>query len=385
MVDGEGHVGDRVLRNDISRRSFLVLAGLSAAAGLTECRSFPETSPARPGPYQTDHLVLGGNILTAGMAQPLTPADIPIPVDRYNFACRDGAVVPIDIPARVRAVVHHPVRSGAGSGRGPFPVLLYAHGVRDLQFACQSRYPVHEDFTQVDTMLQHVASYGCVAVAPDLSWLAPDLPGSVTVEQAFSIRARVLVAYFRYLQVLDGPFFANRMDFSRVLLVGHSTGAGSSVEAGRLLLAELGVPPIAYGLIGPYYAGRRPIPGVGPDLHNVLVMHGTRDAVSGNDAAATFAASGTRKTLVTIPGANHFGYTNLCEFDDTCRAAFVADQAGTILRDGQQRAGSAYLAALLRYYALGDATARPYLTGEQVVGGLDTLGVTGVQVQQDGV
>jgi predicted dienelactone hydrolase len=224
-----------------------------------------------------------------------------------------------------------------------------------------------------------------VAVAPDLSWLTPDLPGLVTVERAFSIRAHVLVAYLRYLQEIDVPFFANRMDFSRVLLVGHSTGGGSCVEAGRLLAAEAGVPPIAYGLIGPYYAGRRPIPGIGPDLRNVLVMHGTRDAISGADAAATYAACGTGRTLVTIPGANHVGYTGLCEPDNTCADALVPDQAGTIRRDSQQRAGSAYLAALLRHYALGDATARPYLTGQREVEGLDDLGVTGVQVQADGL
>jgi hypothetical protein len=237
----------------------------------------------------------------------------------------------------------------------------------------------------VDEIMQHLASYGCVTVAPDLGWVPPDLPPFVTVERAFNLRARVLVAYLRYLQILDGPFFANRMDFSRVLLVGHSTGAGSCVEAGRLLAAEVGIQPTAYGLIGPYYPPDGVIPGVGADLHNILVMHGTRDLICGDTAAETYAASGTRKTLVTIPGANHFGYTRLCEFDNTCAGAFVPDQAGTIPRDSQQRAGYAYLAAFLRHYALGDATALPYLTGQKVMEGLDTLGVTGVQVQADGL
>ena len=40
--------------------------------------------------------------------------------------------------------------------------------------------------------------------------------------------------------------------------------------------------------------------------------------------------------------------------------------------------------ALVRLYALGDMTARPYLSGQEMVEGLNIYGVTGIQVQQAG-
>ena len=83
-----------------------------------------------------------------------------------------------------------------------------------------------------------------------------------------------------------------------------------------------------------------------------------------------------------IPGANHFGYTDLCTPDNDCSA--IGEQNGTISRSAQQQTGAAYLAALVRYYALGDATARPYLSGAQMVDGLESVGVSGIQVQAEG-
>ena len=94
-----------------------------------------------------------------------------------------------------------------------------------------------------------------------------------------------------------------------------------------------------------------------------------------------FAAGGNSKTLATIPGANHFGYTDLCDASNICEPYGVGDPNGAISRAQQQLAGAAYLTALLRYYALGDATARPYLTGQKAVEGLESLSI---QVQAKG-
>jgi hypothetical protein len=83
--------------------------------------------------------------------------------------------------------------------------------------------------------------------------------------------------------------------------------------------------------------------------------------------------------LVTIRGANHFGYTDICAPDNHCA---LNVPPGTITRANQQLAGASYLAALVRYYALADATARPYLSGEKQVEGLEA--VSGIQVQMQG-
>ena len=119
-------------------------------------------------------------------------------------------------------------------------------------------------------------------------------------------------------------------------------------------------------------------------MHNLLVLGGTLDDQQDADPQAAYMAADTPKTWVTIPGANHFGYTDICPADNSCDSARLLDENGTITRAAQQQTAAAYLAALLRYYIKGDSTVRPYLTGQQQIEGLDALGVSGIQVQQQG-
>jgi hypothetical protein len=81
-----------------------------------------------------------------------------------------------------------------------------------------------------------------------------------------------------------------------------------------------------------------------------------------------------------IPGANHYGYTDLCPPDNSCRSAVQFDNDGTISRETQQQIAAAYLAAWVRYFAHGDESVRPYLTGERVMEGFED---SGLQVQAD--
>jgi hypothetical protein len=227
-------------------------------------------------------------------------------------------------------------------------------------------------------MLRHVASWGCVCIAPDLSWL----PGGFSISEmwaqdAFDLRGVVLVAYYTYLaSVLNKGFFANQLDLSRVVVVGHSTGAGGATHAGSVIAGFSHPKSLAYGLLAP-------IPGaVTADVHPLLVLGGGRDTMQGADPVGAYTAGGAPKTLVTIPGANHFGYTSLCDANNTCLPYGVGDPAGTILRADQQLAGAAYLTALVRYTALNDGRMRPYLAGAKPMEGLDALTI---QVQSQGI
>ena len=74
--------------------------------------------------------------------------------------------------------------------------------------------------------------------------------------------------------------------------------------------------------------------------------------------------------------------TPICATPATCAKPYGSQRpSGTISRADQQLTGGSYLAALARYYALGDKTARGYLTGERAVEGLEALSI---QVQQEG-
>lgn len=383
----------------MSRRSLLTGLGLSLAAMATmgsscDLTAPPASSPFLRGRYRAAGLVLGEREGTEALPQFIRAGELPIPPEQYYFACRDGALVTPALPSRIPAAVYvprHPpnVRDHRVPSPnplelplGPFPVLLFAHGVRPLQFACESPFPVDRDFTRIHRVLEHVVSYGCVAVVPDLSWLPPDLGSLVTLEEAFSLRARVLLAYYQHLASLNASLFANQLDLTKVILAGHSTGAGSAATAGRSLTSIINLESLAYAFLAPYFRRLDPPPRVGTDTRNLLVIGGGADTISDIDPAGSFAAAGTPKTLVTVPGANHFGYTHLCELDNSCHETVGSD--GTISREGQQTTAAAYLAALLRWHAFADETALPYLTGERIVEGPEIYGVTGIEVTHEG-
>lgn len=375
--------GDLVPEHVISRRTFLAAAGLSMATlacgintivtGTSTVSAPPKTSPFLNGPYQVAKLILGEDVTTV----------LPQPLDKRQFG---------GLPPNVHAAVYFPLANGfdhrvpttdpfsPDTGRiplGPLPLVLYAHAYRDPAGVVGAP-PPNRDFTGVEIMLEHVASYGCVAIAPDLSWI----PASDDKQANWDLRATVLVAYYQFLiSTLNFVFFENQVDPTRVILAGHSRGGGGAIHAGRMLLA-MDNPPrtLACGLIAPEYGGD-----TGPDIHNLLVLGGTLDIDQGAEPQIAFMEAGTPKTWVTIPGANHFGYTNICPPDNGCNSIRLFDENGTISRAGQQMTGASYLAALARYYALGDGTALPYLNGKRAVEGLEILGVSGITVRQQGV
>lgn len=384
----------------LSRRSLLTGLGLGLGAvavmgNTCDITTPPDSSPFLRGRYRAAGMVLGERQGTEALPQFIRTDELPIPPHEYYFTCRDGVATPVfELPSRILAAVYVPrdppnVRDHRVPSPnplelplGPFPVLLFAHGVRALQLACQGSAPGDRDFTSIHRMLGHVVSYGCVAVAPDLSWLPPDLGSRVTLEEAFSLRARVLLAYYQQLATLNRTLFANQLDLTKVILAGHSTGAGSAATAGRSLTSIINLDSLAYAFLAPYFRGLSDPPSVDTDIRNLLVIGGGADPISDVDPANSFAAAGAPKTLVTIPGANHFGYTHLCELDNTCHDSVGSD--GTILREGQQTTAAAYLAALLRWHAFDDDTALPYLTGDRIVEGPEIYEVTDLEVTHEG-
>jgi hypothetical protein len=336
-----------------SRRTFLALAGLTTASLVIGCDSTltnpPSSSPFLNGQLGASSLILGESLGTQGL-----------PLEGMN----------------VHAALYYPSTSLTPSiisgklniSKGPFPVLLYAHAYRDPSQGQNDR-----DFTTVGFMMNHVAEYGCVAIVPDMSWL----PNEDTPLEAYNDRATILLEYYKYLGMLNSTLFANQLDLSRVILVGHSEGAGGATQAGRMLIGT-GLKSLSYGLIAPASGGQS-----GSDIHNLLVLGGTLDIDEGANAPEAFMDGGSPKTLVTIPGANHYGYTSLCNPGNACLNQNLNDENGTISSVGQQSAGGAYLAALVRYYALQDATALPYLSGQKGVEGLDFYD-PGIVVQSDG-
>jgi hypothetical protein len=352
----------------------------------------PNPSPAVPGPYSVGKVILGECDIVAADALPqyFTLNGYP-GFPNYFLAlgnhCADGTLVGPQLAQKILAAVYYPQSypgtqyNKLGITPGRFPVMLYAHGYRDpLGTACGGAHPSTRDFAGNDAMLRHVASYGCIVVVPDLSWI----PGGFAKDSSdyyqygIALRADVLFAYFQRLTALNVPLFAQRLDLSRLVMAGHSTGGPAAVEAGRWLRGYAAFQSLSFGLLAP-------IPGVLYGAHsNLVVLGGTVDTLQGANPVAAYVGGGPPKSLVTIPGANHFGYTDLCPSNNHAADVGLYDQNAVIPRDAQQLVGAAYLAALVRYYATGDQTARPYLNGTKQIEELASAGVPGIQVISQG-
>lgn len=377
-----------MFERQFSRRSFLAALGIAGivAACSPSSQPAPGESPMYLGKNGVARAILG---MTPGTTAMPTPKSIGVGSTEY---CSNNPIF-ISTPSVVPASVYYPAQNTSYStslpisiknvGK-PYPILLYAHARRLPPCvlpsgADQGLLDITRDYTLAGYMLAHVASYGCVVVAPDLSWLVNNLGG------AFDGRSTVLVSYYHYLQTLNQSVFSNQLDLSRIVLVGHSTGGGACLVARGALRAAGGPAPVALGLIAPATSGSEDVTSLSAQQapNGLLVLKGTLDHAVGQDPMNTYNQANVPKALVTVPGANHFGYTDVCSADNqTCADSY--NQAGSISRLGQQLTGGAYLAALVRKFALGDTTVEPYLSGQRIIE-VDTFGVNGVTLQQSGM
>lgn len=303
-------------------------------------------------------------------------------------------MIKVGPPAAFRAMVYYPALHQSYDPAAPislrlvgkkYPVVLFAHAKRIplcpqvLPKAIDSSLgDITNDYTRVGRMLDHVASNGCVVVVPDLSGL--------TVF-GFDERAAVLVGMYQYLKSLNPSVFSGALDLTRIVLAGHSTGGGACLVTRGNLVGAGGPSPVAMGLLAPAVsigglASISPL-AAGQAPNALMVLKGTADTLQvGMDPDGVYSAAHAPRVLVTIPGANHFGYTDICTPDNKVCAAI--DSPGAISTLGQQLTGGAYLAALVRRFALGDMSVEPYLSGQRIVE-VDTWGVTGVSVMSDGM
>ena len=147
-------------------------------------------------------------------------------------------------------------------------------------------------------------------------------------------------------------------------MLGHSTGGRAAIE----LATSGGLAVEALGLLAPA-GGANEVSGFAP--RPVLVIRGTNDLGHLGDRGQSpnvYAAAGPKKHMITISGANHFGF-----YDSTC---ILADPVPTISRTDQQRVAKAYVTAFFRRYLHGSAEVEDYLTGARVVEELEGFGVT---------
>jgi hypothetical protein len=238
------------LRPDRSRRRSVVLlaAALAVMVGVAGWLAAPGHGPIAPplhaasvsslrlpdpgarGRYDVTHFSYGS--ATRGLpaaygedaalrtapvdATPLLPARVGPLLERYvswRFAGYD------ELP--VNGLVWAPV------GRGPFPLVLLAHGNHTMG------QPSEPGYTYLG---EHLASHGLIAVSVDQNQLNGNVLGDAWGDE-MPVRAWLLLEHLRWWRRWDADPstpLTGKVDLDRVAIVGHSRGAEAAIHAAQL-------------------------------------------------------------------------------------------------------------------------------------------------------
>jgi predicted dienelactone hydrolase len=328
-----------------SRRQFMAAAAALGLAGAGRALA-QEAAPMLRGPHRVERAFLGRD---AGTTRVPVPEEVPF--SSQLLRCR-GGISQVVRPDAITAAVYYPATPGR------YPLILYAHAKRtrlycpeDLPAGLDRSFVDHtQDYLRPARLHAHLASHGFVVVSPDLGWLMHMYEGGAWDAPPSLARTRLLVELYGLLAA-HPRWFGGRADPERLALFGHSTG-GSACMSARQKLAHARL----LGLLAPAafdFAPKTPDP---PPV--TVVIAGTKDTSQGVRPDLVFEHSPRPRVLVTLQGANHLGYTELCAPSN--RVCADLDTPGDIPRDLQQELAAGYLAAAARLWLAGDERMRPY-------------------------
>ncbi|WP_437636247.1 poly(ethylene terephthalate) hydrolase family protein [Sorangium sp. So ce854] len=302
------------------------------------------TARLRAGPHRAGFRRIGALSLSADACYP----------DAWPF---QGALY--RAPARAAALLYYPASADGEeaplSPGGPFPAIAIAHERRLAAGAAAAGAPggLGQDYRQLAGVMAHLARWGFVVIAPDLSWLTPD--------DAPRRRAAVLRDALSHLRAGSrGPLLA---DFDRLGLLGHGLGAQAALALALDAACPFDIRALA--LLAPSGEPERasPIDALAP--RPVLLVRGTADPIAADAPAALYHRARAPKHLVTVPGASHFGYT-------TSLGAEPHDGPAELPRREQQAIAMGYLAAFFNGYLRDARGCIDALAGKASLEGLET-------------
>jgi predicted dienelactone hydrolase len=234
---------------------------------------------------------------------------------------------------------------------GTWPVVMFSHGYGGIRF--QSYF-----------LAEHLASHGFLVVAPDH-------PGN-TLTEVWNLGSDEAASQSSVDRPLDMSFALDALlggelgvsaDASRIGISGHSFGGWTAVQTplgDRRFVASL---PMAPGF------KETATPGMSADLGiPFLVIGGSADATCEfeENQRPTYEAAERPKILVSVQGAGHLDFSNLCEIelakmfvDDGCDAASI-DPAVV------QARSKTLATAFAKTYVEGDDRYAPYLDEDAI-------------------
>lgn len=234
------------------------------------------------------------------------------------------------------------LRKGISCG-GPFPVVVYAHGLRSTSQTMPCEWlstkikqsiqeTTTEDYKRLEGILKRLAMAGIIAISVD--WHANrDVEISSIVSKT--------ITYMEIENENPLSWLGEKVDMKRVGLLGHSTG-GAAVSKVAIRLSSM---IKAVGLLAPScpnalewrdnheapcFEGWNP-----PANIPIIVIHGTREhqCQVGEFPEDLYCSAKNPKHLVVINGANHFGYTdNIC-LDSNFDRGYSCDRVSPLETD----------------------------------------------------
>ena len=197
---------------------------------------------------------------------------------------------------------NHPHFDGIAVADGPHPLVVFGHGQYGLG--------APTNYLGMTNLMNHLASWGYVCVSVNLDVVQGQWP---SYQQGIPQRGELLLAAIdRMLQLNGDPssLFYQKIDPSRIALIGHSRGGGGALSAVNRNLAQGSPRAIkAVATISPVDFFTQPVQAAVPHLS----LYGSWDGDLSDGEGPRIWDGGVRlapKQLVEIYGANHFHFTD---------------------------------------------------------------------------
>jgi dienelactone hydrolase len=184
--------------------------------------------------------------------------------------------------------------AASGDPDDAFPIVLFSHGY--------ASYPEQSSF-----LTEHLAQWGFVVAAPDhrsrdlATVLADPSAGEEVPADSDIDDLDNTLHYLHQQQGRPGSPLPTRLDFSKVGVLGHSSGGGTAVT-------------MADSPVIRTYVALAPAPGTPPSTNKPgLIMDGRADAVvPPTDVRQLYQALPTPKRLIVIKDTGHNVFDDIC-------------------------------------------------------------------------
>jgi predicted dienelactone hydrolase len=248
-------------------------------------------------------------------------------------------------------------RDATPAAGGPFPVLLFSHGISAIRF-------------QNYTLCEHLASHGFVVVAPDhydgaiFANLGNDdvvIFNVLTWVTGLVDRPLDVSFVYHYLEGAagSGPLSRIPMDLDQFGVIGHSYGGLTAMQAGPQYPQFVK----AIAALNPVYTDSYPQDYAGPFFMLQSAEDEIVGAFNGGTREAFEKAASPRKSYVLLKEGSHYSVTDACALLPPllivpARGCGVADRINSTLAN---EISAAYVTAFFKTGVVGDERYREYL------------------------